>query len=1125
MESFKAAIQISQPMTDYAWEVLQPRLLAQLPAAEQAEAEHVSRVTSLQSRAAERRQQDVSLKEVKEVLDREWEEAMKPIRDKLNAIADEFINRDWNHGKAVTYENSPKFAVDLLLYVRREFYAAKFGDVSPAEGQVKVESTSESKLVLDNMKWVYDNKVKPLTEQFRKELFLCNGGGSCEGNTRFYGFEGVIQHYGAKHTNAFSVGNVVVAWREAEWPEEPPFHPDPIAAKHLLHSSTGQGHSAYNPYHVGYSSRADTVTPFVQARIAHASPGPYHPQYGNHYNGPYAPPPSQVPAYDYPHSYGGPPLDTYASYTSPSYGPPPGHSGYMTSPAMGHSALPRGQPSGQAYGRPGDRFPQAVPRPEAEDVKYRTNLFENQVSSVIRMAQEIWKQTSGVKDLPSSVRIYVLMQRIISKFQLEFNHEPTLDHLIDAFSNHQIPKGLKNASGLFCKACQEEFLHHVAVPYQSRAEDRRTYTVLNLFSHFKSQHFAHGPLTPGALYGNPATLDWKEDMLELPSDRVISGLIHAPGMTDEKLHMIATVFPSLFPTPLPRIASGVSHDAGSPDRPLPKDPKETSAIIGAIGLQAERSGPSSVASGPPHSPIHPKPSDEEYDPLRPALSTQSNQAARSSNRRVPYQAPPPSSRRQYSGESRYFVGDAISLESRNFEANSPVPQLPRDSSVSEYPRPHSREYLDIGPNSKMIRDADSYEQFQERNPLYRDREEFFQPGPDGVLYTRHPHGGYQPDEYRPFLQEFRRRDNEPRRSSGYHVVREADPHESLPSTLKTEAEQFLDDFDPMDHSNRKGMDEPGIIGEAKPASNEAEFDDGSRYTPPPANAPVPPTDVSGPQRAPAAPVPALPSSQASGPRFEEYRSDGRQIPTPDSGGAPRKSGSLRRRDRPHDYVPSRYYRYMTVARDEQPYPRSVSRTQSRRYSRYEEQKRRLDQADTPQANPDADYDRGYSRDHSLDRQAEPAYHNIRHGSREYIPIEDPAGSYPPVHYRVAPGPPHGAPPSYVDQYGQPVELVRVHRDPRPYVGHPPTTRYVPEPNSDHHIQYVPLSYDRGHPPHAPRAGDPRYEEHRPYVYYEERGRPSATRFHTLEIADGDPGESTTRGTSMVPPVPGGPETG
>jgi hypothetical protein len=36
MESFKAAVQISQPLNDYAWSVLQPSLLAQLPAAQQA---------------------------------------------------------------------------------------------------------------------------------------------------------------------------------------------------------------------------------------------------------------------------------------------------------------------------------------------------------------------------------------------------------------------------------------------------------------------------------------------------------------------------------------------------------------------------------------------------------------------------------------------------------------------------------------------------------------------------------------------------------------------------------------------------------------------------------------------------------------------------------------------------------------------------------------------------------------------------------------------------------------------------------------------------------------------------------------------------------------------------------
>ena len=41
MDSFQAAMQISQPMTDQAWEILRPRLLSQLPLAGRREKEQV----------------------------------------------------------------------------------------------------------------------------------------------------------------------------------------------------------------------------------------------------------------------------------------------------------------------------------------------------------------------------------------------------------------------------------------------------------------------------------------------------------------------------------------------------------------------------------------------------------------------------------------------------------------------------------------------------------------------------------------------------------------------------------------------------------------------------------------------------------------------------------------------------------------------------------------------------------------------------------------------------------------------------------------------------------------------------------------------------------------------------
>jgi len=650
MDSFKAAIQISQPMNDYAWSVLQPRLLAQLPAAQQAEANHVSHAASLSTKPADRRFQEVNSKEAKEAMDREWEDLQRPIRDKLSAIADDFINQDWDQGKALTFESCPKFAADLLAHVRRKFHEAASTEIEAAHTQ-RQGSTDDAgtkpKLVLENMKWVYDNKIKPLTEQFRKDLFFCNGQ-DCESSTRPYGFEGVVQHFGAKHTHAFSSGNIVVAWREAEWPEETPFHPDPISVQpfHNGHSSNPSGYAGQ----FGGYSRAGTATPHMPLHLPQASPGPYG--YGGHYNGPFHPP--QAPGaplagYEYGQQYGTP-VDNYAfaAMGPPGYGSQMGNGSYMPSPAMINPAVapPPSMPP------PGPTAPDTLPD-STEDASHSTSLFDKQVSTVIEMSQEIWKQTSGIKDMPNSLRIYVLLHRVISKFHVEFNHEPNLTHFIDAFSNHEIPKGLKLAPGLSCKACQLETSHQLTGAYYAKPTERKTYTVLNLLSHFRTQHLAPQPYS--AIYGQQSPpMDWKEDMIELPSDRFISGFIHAPGMDDDKLLMIATIFPSLFPMPLPKIGVIDSNGLASPPLSGSKDAPSTSETSGDA---LAKSGPSALVSAPVESPGLPKPSENEYDPLGMTFSSPSTKLYSSVKRQHSHRESPSGDRRQrVYAEPRYHVG-------------------------------------------------------------------------------------------------------------------------------------------------------------------------------------------------------------------------------------------------------------------------------------------------------------------------------------------------------------------------------------------------------------------------------------------------------------------------------------
>ncbi|KAF1934886.1 hypothetical protein EJ02DRAFT_439596 [Clathrospora elynae] len=1042
MDSFKAAIQISQPMNDYAWSMLQPRLLAQLAAAQQAEADHVSRAALLPTRTADRRHPEANSKETREVMDREWEESQRPIRDRLEAIADDFINQDWDHGNAVTYENSPKFAADLLAYVRRTFYAER---EEQNKGASSNTADTRPKLVLDNMKWVYDNKIKTLTEQFRKDIFLCHGNG-CEHNNKFYGFEGVTQHYGAKHTAAFSLGNVVVAWREAEWPEETPFHPDPISVKHAQqahHASAST--TGFGGYFGGYS-RAGTSTPHMQPHLPQASPRPYN--YGVQYNGPFPPPqgpPGTIPGFEYPQPYATP-VDTYAHQAMgpPGYGPQLAHA-FMTSPAMLNTAV--GPPP--TMPPPGQGFPETVPN-GTEDAGHSTSSFDKQVSTVIDMTQDIWKRTSGIKDMPNSLRIYVLLHRVISKFHVEFNHEPNLDHFIDALSNHEMPKPLKNAPGLSCKACQIGSSHQLAGVYYSRSEERRTYTGLSLLSHFKAQHMPFQQSVPS--HGlSAAPLDWKEDMIELPSERFISGLIHAPGMDDEKLLMIATVFPSLFPMPLPKIGVIDSHGLASPASSCPKDVKETLGPVHTSTDAAGDAGSSSLVVAQPGSSLPPKLLENEHGRHQPTLASEMNEASTSVNRKRSYRDSSPTERRQHHyAEPRYY--------------------MPREHLDDGYSRP--REYVEYAPSPRIIHSGLAYEEYSGRRTAFREQERLHGPPPEDVGYAHPREGSRGSREYSAYPRQVRYYEEDGPRPE-YRYVNERRSREASPRRGKSAADRFLEEFLPGQASaNERPQSQLPPQSETKPIAPAQEAEDGMRYTPPPPDASV--TAEPGPHIRPLAPpLPRAPSTVSNGSRFEGHHP--RHMPTPDSGGPSRRSGPQRQRDRPREQrVPARYQRYMSVARDDQ-YGRgsSMSRSQSKRY---EDQRRRIDQQETPQPNAEPDYEPTYSREASFDQPIpeDGFYQPARRPPRGYVSVQDRLQHYSPPRFRY--DEPRGPQPVYMDEYGY--EVIRVPRQPRgPYMAHQP-----PRHEQDHYHQYMPVSYER--PPQQRYNGRP--EE---YMYYEEKERP------------------------------------
>ncbi|KAL9595283.1 MAG: hypothetical protein Q9219_006536 [cf. Caloplaca sp. 3 TL-2023] len=591
MESFQAAIQISTPLTDAAWDVLKPRLLNQRASAEKREQEQVQQNELLQAEFKQRRYQETQLKESKDSIDRHWDSAQAPVRDKLGALADSAIDERWSGGRAVTKENSPQFAADILVHVRQRFYddIAHATEAATVSGQpVKRDPPSgppTQTLTLENMKWLFDTKIRPLTEHYQRELFLCNG---CDDNFKFYGFEGVIQHYAAKHTSSLSMGSVVVYWR-AEWPEQPPFNPEPSLSKsahYKVPSPAAGGPNSWNnlephPFFPGsnygavigpeFKQTVDGSALYSNAIYRGGQRAPYlDTSYAPSYRQVYSSTPTSAAA-----SSGLPSglVSCSASSQVPQWqgtntiaASMPNSGGYDTGgrqATYGYSNgySPQGANSGLNSGiQSSYRAAAARPPhfdPSRNSAAQLTEAYQQQMDEMAKQARDVWHNTSNIRDFPASVRIYVVIHNMAARVSQKFSTIPSLAMFLDGLDNNAQMRPVRSLNGLACRICVTQYNTPFASNLQSQppASDRRLFTLPHLLNHFRTVHLK-GPqafASPNSGPNGPKH-DWTRDMIELPEIRLIADLVHSVGMDDTKLELIAWAFPHVFPSPLPRLA-------------------------------------------------------------------------------------------------------------------------------------------------------------------------------------------------------------------------------------------------------------------------------------------------------------------------------------------------------------------------------------------------------------------------------------------------------------------------------------------------------------------------------------------------------------------------------------------
>ena len=249
-----------------------------------------------------------------------------------------------------------------------------------------------------------------------------------------------------------------------------------------------------------------------------------------------------------------------------------------------------------------------------------SDLYQRQMDAMAKHAKEIFIGIGVVKDLPGSVRIYVVIQLTVSRFKLTFRNEPSLSMFIDGLDHNATMRPVRSVNGLGCKTCM------------GHGTGAKLFTLPHLVNHFRTVHVENSQIG-----GYPPVLgkDWKYDMIDLPDASIISRLGYAAGMTHSKLSLIASVFPELFRPSLPWNGPGMKTGPlapyrAEPDYSLADPPIGSSRVTYDAIATAPSDGPliepysrehiHKVRYGSRDSPLEPlePPGEDEYDPHRPA---------------------------------------------------------------------------------------------------------------------------------------------------------------------------------------------------------------------------------------------------------------------------------------------------------------------------------------------------------------------------------------------------------------------------------------------------------------------------------------------------------------------------
>ncbi|KAF2860658.1 hypothetical protein K470DRAFT_257664 [Piedraia hortae CBS 480.64] len=504
MEAFQAALKIGTPLTKAQWAALKPRLLSQRDAAENAERERLQ-----QPAATYPIEQQVTPKALED-------QESKQLRDCLSKYADEAITQWLSDGRAVNTDTATHFAIHVLLHV-----AEKAGCGGKASGKRLGSGVS-----LESMKWVYDHKVRNFTDAQCRELFICAA--CCHGSKpKRFALEGLLQHYGSKHTKAFGKGNVAVLWQSAKWPNNPPFKVERPGEPPGTRKKASQQPVAENVLLSKNPLFAENNTAGSVSQVAGAQ------ETGDDPNVAFQ---NRLESYHTGRPFLGQQVeDAPGTVHSPSQ---------TTTPRPVQPSCP---PISQL----------SLNGMESEAKSEAAELLMKEFSHV---ANQTWIDLDGLPDLHTCVRVHVALHKATWHVYNKFQQLPDLDMVTAALFASDAMQPIRNAQNIACRACLKPYRNSARpLTYNQRIQYVKLHDMGSLVRHFGIAHQPRAATGP---------LNWYEDMVELPESRVIAQLKHAPGMTDKKLSLLAAAFPTVFNSQ----AAGSKPDVSEPARVEEYDP-------------------------------------------------------------------------------------------------------------------------------------------------------------------------------------------------------------------------------------------------------------------------------------------------------------------------------------------------------------------------------------------------------------------------------------------------------------------------------------------------------------------------------------------------------------------------